>query len=255
VLQRMGISPACGAALALLAALLFVATQLSLLLPAGAFGSAAADRNAAVFASLYKMGISIYGGGQVVLPMLESEFVTRTGYDNATVGGALGPTPVDAASFGFGLALAQSMPGPLFNFSAFLGAMAAGVSGGVLGFLGLFGPGILLIYAFMPFWESARRHACVRCMLVGMNAASIGLVFAACVSLSHKYCRNGSEAAVMALTGVLVHFGKVWPPVAIFGGAALCLGLFFVDVAGAFGDWCHVPKYGDFATQDASACE
>ena len=48
---------------------------------------------------------------------------------------------------------------------------------------------------------------------------------------------------------------QVWPPVAIFGGAALCLGLFFVDVAGAFGDWCHVPKYGDFATQDASACE
>ena len=58
----------------------------------------------------------------------------------------------------------------------------------------------------------------------------------------------------MAVTGVLVHFGKVWPPVAIFGGAALCLGLFFLDAAGAYGDWCHVPRYGDFASQDASEC-
>merc|ERR1719231_1752285 len=137
------------------------------------------------------MGISIYGGGQVVLPILESEFVARSGYSNATVGGALGSTPVDAATFGFGLALAQSMPGPLFNFAAFLGAAAAGLPGGVLGFVGLFSPGILLIYAFMPFWEAARQHAWVRCTLVGMNASSVGLVFAACISLFVKYCHNG----------------------------------------------------------------
>ena len=140
------------------------------------------------------------------------------------------------------------MPGPLFNFAAFLGAVAASAPGGVFGFLGLFGPGILLIYAVMPFWEAARRRAWVRCTLVGMNAASIGLVFAACVSLFVKYCHNGSEAAIAAITGVLVHFFKVPPPLAIFGCAALCLGLFLLDVAGAYGDWCHVAKYGDFGT-------
>ena len=58
----------------------------------------------------------------------------------------------------------------------------------------------------------------------------------------------------MVVTGFLVHFVKLPPPVAIFGGAAICLGLFFIDVSGSYGDWCHVPKYGDFSTQDASVC-
>ena len=77
------------------------------------------------------------------------------------------------------------------------------VGGGILGFLGLFGPGVLLIFAFMPFWEGARKHAWVRCMLVGMNAASIGLVFSACVTLFFKYCRNSAEAATMMVAMVL----------------------------------------------------
>ena len=128
------------------------------------------------------------------------------------------------------------------------------VGGGILGFLGLFGPGVLLIFAFMPFWEGARKHAWVRCMLVGMNAASIGLVFAACVTLFQKYCKNSAEAACMALAGVLVQIYKVPPPVAIFACAALCLGLFLLDIHGVHGDWCHVARYGDFATQDRSKC-
>merc|ERR1719473_1231240 len=143
------------------------------------------------------------------------------------------------------------MPGPLFNFSAFLCAVVQGVPGGIVGFLGLFGPGIMLIYAFMPFWEIARQRQWVRCLFVGMNASSIGLVFAACVTLFQKYCRNGAEALCMVLAGVLTHFFKVPPPVAIFGCAALCLGLFFLDAHGASGDWCHVARYGDWSTQDA----
>ena len=146
------------------------------------------------------------------------------------------------------------MPGPLFNFSAFLGAVSGAMPGGILGFLGLFGPGIMLIYAFMPFWEAARQYAWVRCGLVGMNAASIGLVFAACVTLFNKYCKNSAEGAVMLISMVLVKRFKIWPPVAIFGCAALCLVLFFLDVHGAGGDWCHVAKYGDFSTQDVSRC-
>ena len=91
-------------------------------------------------------------------------------------------------------------------------------------------------------------------MLVGMNAASIGLVFAACGSLFVKYCNNASEAAIFGICGVLVHFFKVWPPVAIFGCAALCLALFMLDISGAYGNWCHVAKYGDFTWQDRSVC-
>ena len=53
-------------------------------------------------------------------------------------------------------------------------------------------------------------------------------------------------AAIFGICGVLVHFFKVWPPVAIFGCAALCLALFMLDISGAYGNWCHVAKYGDF---------
>mmetsp|Transcript_10006 Transcript_10006/g.25919 ORF Transcript_10006/g.25919 Transcript_10006/m.25919 type:complete len:491 (+) Transcript_10006:84-1556(+) len=254
LLKRMGLSRTGGVFLVVLTLTLFLGSQVAIYLPAGSFGSPTADKCVAIFGSLYRMGISIYGGGQVVLPMLEEEFVSRSGYSNSSVGGTLGVAPLDAETFGFGLALAQSLPGPLFNFSAFIGAVAAGVPGGIVGFLGLFGPGILLIYACMPFWEAARQHTVVRCALVGMNASSIGLVFAACVSLFQKYCRNQAEAGVMLTTMVLTYVFKWPPPAAIFGSAALCLGFFFLDIHGASGDWCHIARYGDFATQDASAC-
>ena len=65
---------------------------------------------------------------------------------------------------------------------------------------------------------------------------------------------NASEAAIFGICGVLVHFFKVWPPVAIFGCAALCLALFMLDISGAYGNWCHVAKYGDFTWQDRSVC-
>jgi len=251
MLKRMGIYKSAGLLLVLLTFGLFIFTQFANYFSTNGLGQRQAQY-LAIFTTLYKMGISIYGGGQVVLPLLEREFVTRTVYESGTVGASLGSQPMDAETFGFGLALAQSMPGPLFNFSAFLGAVVASVPGGILGFLGLFGPGIMLIYAFMPFWESARQYQWVRCGLVGMNAASIGLVFAACVTLFNKFCLNGAEASVMLIAMVLSKRFNVPPPIAIFGCAALCLALFFLDINGAYGDWCHIEKYGDFSTQHAT---
>jgi chromate transporter len=247
MLKRMGIYKWAGLLLVLITVGLFVFTQFANYFDVDRLG-VQQSQYLAVFITLYKMGISIYGGGQVVLPLLEREFVGRTGYEPGTVGDSI--TPIDAETFGFGLALAQSMPGPLFNFAAFLGAVVASVPGGILGFLGLFGPGIMLIYAFMPFWETARQYKWVRCGLVGMNAASIGLVFAACVTLFIKFCVNGAEASVTLIAMVLTkRFG--WPPpLAIFSCAALCLCFFFLDIAGAYGSWCHIAKYGDFSTQD-----
>ena len=132
VLKRMGIPRCVGVALVVLTLGLFAMTQIFIWLPSGSFGGGkyGADAYVTIFASLYKMGISIYGGGQVVLPMLEAEFVGRSGYPTDRVGGSLGAQPMDAETFGFGLALAQSLPGPLFNFSAFLGAAVASVGFG-----------------------------------------------------------------------------------------------------------------------------
>lgn len=85
-----------------------------------------------IFETMYRIGTIIFGGGQVVLPMLQDEVV---------------PSWMTKDQFLQGLGLAQSMPGPLFNFSAYLGAVYQGVPGALLAYLGLFGPGVILIFA------------------------------------------------------------------------------------------------------------
>jgi chromate transporter len=67
---------------------------------------------------------------------------------------------VTEAQFFQGFALVQALPGPLFNFSSFLGAVAQGFVGAVVCWVGLFGPGILLIFAFLPFWMKVRMCVC-----------------------------------------------------------------------------------------------
>jgi len=85
-----------------------------------------------IFETMYRIGSIIFGGGQVVLPMLEGEVV---------------PSWMTNGQFLQGLGLAQSMPGPLFNFSAYLGAVYQGVPGALVAYCGLFGPGVILIFA------------------------------------------------------------------------------------------------------------
>jgi chromate transporter len=291
MLTRMGMRQRDGFGLAFVTIGVFVSTWVIALSPGIPYPSEYGKQMFALFQTLFKMGGTIYGGGQVVLPMLENEFVNRCGdspnYVEDFAGAAVstgGCQWVSAETFAFGLALAQSLPGPLFNFSAFLGAAYLGVPGGFVGFIGalalphlarptsrapvlarpraraegcahpalvgpfpralaaarvrsgLFGPGILLIYSFMPFWENLRAHAWVRCMLVGMNASSMGLVVTACVQLYFKYVRVSGEAVVMLLAAALVGQYKVGAPVAIFGCAALGWCLFVLD-AGARARW------------------
>lgn len=81
----------------------------------------------------------------------------------------------------------------------------------------------------MPFWEKMRQKSWVRCMLVGMNASSIGLVFTACVKLYFKYVRVPGEAVVMLLAMLLVKGYGVKAPFAIIGCAALGWALFALD--------------------------
>jgi len=88
-----------------------------------------------MFEAMYRIGGIIYG--QVVLPMIQDEVV---------------PSWLTKKQFLQGLGLAQSMPGPLFNFSAYLGAVYQGVTGALVATMGLFGPGVILIFAVMPFW-------------------------------------------------------------------------------------------------------
>jgi chromate transporter len=98
-----------------------------------------------IFETMYRIGTLIFGGGQVVLPMLQDEVV---------------PSWMTKDQFLQGLGLAQSMPGPLFNFSSYLGAVYQGVPGALVAFCGLFAPGVILIFAVV---RARLQYHCVLC--------------------------------------------------------------------------------------------
>ena len=125
------------------------------------------------FYIFYTAGSLIFGGGQVLLPLLLDKM--------ATGDGAL----MTEDQFFAGLAVAQSMPGPLFNISAYLGAVIA-QNAGYVSFLGtliawvaLFSPGIMLIFGVLPFWGKFRRFPLYKRALPGINSAAVGLIFTA----------------------------------------------------------------------------
>lgn len=126
-------------------------------------------RPLALFDAFYRSGALVFGGGHVVLPLLQAETV------------ATGWIPNETFLAGYGLA--QALPGPLFAFAAFLGAQA-GMTGGAptgaaLALLALFLPGLLLVYGTLPFWDGLRRHAAARHAMMGANAAVVGILAAA----------------------------------------------------------------------------
>uniref|UniRef100_A0A383W4R4 Chromate transporter n=1 Tax=Tetradesmus obliquus TaxID=3088 RepID=A0A383W4R4_TETOB len=176
----------------------------------------------------YRTGSIIYGGGQVVLPMLYTDVVQKT-CDAAGQNCSEANSWVTSEQFYAGLGVAQAMPGPLFNFSAYLGAiiaMRAGYSfavGAVLAWFGLFGPGVLLIFGIMPFWGKFRTWSMYRRALPGLNAAGVGLIVASVFSLTFG-ALSVSEFKMTSLCIGIVAFTAVdqlkWfePAVVVAGG-------------------------------------
>lgn len=193
------------------------------------------------FEIFYRAGSLIFGGGQVLLPLLQEEVAPcadtaqnatlQSGVDPA---GSCVPAPgalMSSEQFFLGLAAAQSMPGPLFNFSAYLGAVIAMnanyffLLGTAVCWVGLFSPGIMLIFGILPFWGWFRRLAFVRKMLPGVNAAAVGLIFAAVFRLgltaygTSPFPRASNSIGIAGFT--LVHHLKVPAPLAVIGGGIL----------------------------------
>ncbi len=119
----------------------------------------------AMFDSFYRSGSLVFGGGHVVLPLLEREFVPT------------GMLSEEAFLAGYGAA--QAVPGPLFTFAAYLGTVMGGWSGGLLATAAIFLPAFLLIYGTLPFWNQLRRNTKVKGALMGVNAAVVGILIAA----------------------------------------------------------------------------
>ena len=161
--------------------------------------------------SFYRTGSLIFGGGQVVLPMLLTE-VVDTGR-------------VTEQQFLDGFALMLALPGPMFSFSAYLGAIAGGVPGLLLALVGLFLPGILVIYAVLPFWARVRHYPWMRIALVGVNATAVGLVVGVVFLLWARAAPGPAGAVIALLSFGAVAYYRI-PAPAVIVGAGILGGLF-----------------------------
>ena len=149
------------------AACLAIFGLLLLFLPVAA---AALDlQGLALLDSFYRAGALVFGGGHVVLPLLQAEVVQP------------GWVTTDAFLAGYGAA--QAVPGPLFTFAAYLGAVVGpepnGVAGAIIALIGVFLPGLLLVVGALPFWDALRLRPLAQAAMRGANAAMVGILGAA----------------------------------------------------------------------------
>lgn len=149
------------------AAFLLVFLVLLIVLPA--LAAATGDGALRMADSFYRAGSLVFGGGHVVLPLLQAETV-ETGL-------------VSREAFLAGYGAAQAVPGPLFTFAAYLGAVHEswpdGIVGALLALVAIFAPSALLVLGGLPFWDALRTSPTARRALMGVNAAVVGLLAAA----------------------------------------------------------------------------
>lgn len=166
--------------------------------------------------AFYRTGALVFGGGHIVLPLIRAE-VVPAGW-------------VDEATFVAGYGAAQAVPGPLFTFSAYLGAATAPGSSGVLlasvALVAVFLPSFLLVLGVMPFWDSLRQRSEVRRALVGVNAAVVGLLLAALYDpVVTSAIREPIDAALVLAAYLALAVWKLPPWLVVALGAATTAAL------------------------------
>jgi chromate transporter len=172
--------------------------------------SATGDQAIALVDSFYRSGALVFGGGHVVLPLLQAEVVT--------------PGWVSNESFLAGYGLAQAVPGPLFTFAAYLGAVMGpapnGFAGAAIALVAVFLPGLLLVYGMLPFWDGLRLRPTAQAAMRGANAAVVGILGAALYSPVWTSAVLTPRDFVVALAGFLLL--TVWnaPPWIVVVGLA-----------------------------------
>jgi chromate transporter len=193
-----------------------------------------------LFENFYRSGSLVFGGGQVLAPLLYTEFVEDQKVDDGSKVSELKSrikrkyapkplhSPISNAEFLSGYAVAQALPGPVFSFSAYIGALSSrnyGVGGEILGAfmsaLGIFLPGTFLIFFVIRFWESLKQYRGVRASLEGITAASAGLVSASAIILFQPLENTVINFGVTIATFCLLVFTKVPSPLIILAGLLL----------------------------------
>jgi chromate transporter len=200
-----GVSPRVGAA----SLALFFALLLGLPLAVAALASPAL----AMLEGFFRAGALVFGGGHVVLPLLQSAVVP---------GGA-----VTNAEFLAGYGAAQALPGPLFTFAAYLGAVmqppAAWWSvplGAALCVMAVFLPAVLLVVGALPFWDALRRRAALQSALAGVNAGVVGILLAALYDPVWTSAIRGAQDFALALAAFALLVIAKWSPLAVVALAA-----------------------------------
>jgi chromate transporter len=187
---------------------LVVFAVLLVLLPIAA--SVSGSMPLAAISVFYKAGALVFGGGHVVLPLLQA--------------GVVPPGWVSNDAFLAGYGAAQAVPGPLFTFAAYLGAAMpaplGGWSGGFVLLVAIFLPAFLLVVGVLPFWEALRQRRSVQRALAGINAAVVGVLAAALYDpVWTSSIRNRADFALaLAAFGLLV-FARVSPVLVVLAAA------------------------------------
>lgn len=170
-----------------------------------------APEGVSLFDAFYRSGALVFGGGHVVLPLLHEAFVTSGWVSDDT--------------FLAGYGAAQAVPGPLFTFAAYLGAVVGqsphGVAGAAFGLFGIFLPGILVLIGALPFWDTFHSQWAVQATMRGVNAAVVGLLGAALYTpVWTSAVRSAADFGIVLVGFVLL---TVWraPPLVVVGISAL----------------------------------
>jgi chromate transporter len=170
----------------------------------------------ALFDAFFRSGALVFGGGHVVLPLLRAEVVD--------------PGWVTPDAFLAGYGAAQAVPGPLFTFAAYLGAVMRpaphGLLGALIALIGIFLPGLLLVYGTLPFWDALRTRPMAQAAMRGTNAAVVGILGAALYDpVWTSAVLNPRDFALALVAFVLLTLWRTPPWVIVVlmaaGGAAL----------------------------------
>lgn len=170
----------------------------------------------AIIDTFYRAGSLVFGGGHVVLPLLQAEVVPNAWVDNDT--------------FLAGYGAAQAVPGPLFTFAAFLGASMSsepsGFTGGMIALVAMFIPSFLLVVGALPFWEQLRRYPRTQTALLGINAAVVGLLMAAFYNPVWTSAIHSPRDFALALVALLaLMMWKTAPWLVVIGSGVLAWGV------------------------------
>lgn len=170
-----------------------------------------------LFENFYRNGIFVFGGGQVLVPLMFTEFVQMKQY-------------LMQDDFISGFALQQILPGPTFSFTSYLGALSMkqggyGVSGQILGgFLGVLGinlPGLILVLFIVPFWNDLKKITRIKQSLSGINAVSVGFIIAAFILLVQPIGFDWIAILILVATFTLLVFTRISPPIIVLVGVVL----------------------------------